>query len=140
LLSGPGSSPAAARRAVRPFQKTISLQVEKNRRDRTLRTRIHKERVQEQTKNGKREDLLNKAMCSEQPATPQQKHQRSKKNMATFLHFMRPISSAFTGNETDHAPAVKGTAEELDFAPSGKPSLVVGLVEARVDAYQGLSA
>ncbi|KAJ7339081.1 rho GTPase activating protein 22 [Mycena albidolilacea] len=133
--SGPGSSPAAARRAVRPFQKTIALQVEKNRRDRTLRTRIHKERVQEQTKNDKREDLLNKAMRSKQPATPQQKHQRSKKSMSAFLHFMRPISSAFTGNETVHAPAVKRTAEELDFAPSGKPSLVVGLVEARVAQF-----
>ncbi|KAJ7815319.1 rho GTPase activating protein 22 [Mycena olivaceomarginata] len=132
--SGPGSSPAAARRAVRPFQKTIALQVEKNRRDRTLRTRIHKERVQEQTKNDKREDLLNKAM-RRQPATPQQKHQRSKKSMSAFLHFMRPISSAFTGNETVHAPAVKRTAEELDFAPSGKPSLVVGLVEARVAQF-----
>ncbi|KAF8179401.1 hypothetical protein K438DRAFT_1255719 [Mycena galopus ATCC 62051] len=131
--SGPGSSPAAARRAVRPFQRTIALQVEKNRRDRTLRTRILKERVQEQTKNDKRDEVLNKAM-RKQPATPQQKHQRSKKSMSAFLHFMRPISSAFT-NETVHAPAVKRTAEELDFVPAGKPSLVVSLVEARVAQF-----
>ncbi|KAJ7511353.1 rho GTPase activating protein 22 [Mycena galericulata] len=127
---GPGSSPAAARRAVRPFQKTIAAQVEKNRRDRTIRSRLHKERVQEQTKNEKREDLLNKAM-RKQPATPQQKHQRGKKSMSAFLHFMRPISSAF-GNETVHPPGVKRTAEELDFVPTGKPALVVSLVEARV--------
>ncbi|KAF8124652.1 hypothetical protein K438DRAFT_2154213 [Mycena galopus ATCC 62051] len=119
--SGPGSSPAAARRAVRPFQRTIALQVEKNRRDRTLRTRILKERVQEQTKNDKRDEVLNKAM-RKQPATPQQKHQRSKKSIA------------FT-NETVHAPAVKRTAEELDFVPAGKPSLVVSLVEARVAQF-----
>ncbi|KAF7363094.1 Rho GTPase activating protein 22 [Mycena venus] len=131
--SGPGSSPAAARRAVRPFQKTVALQVEKNRRDRTLRTRLHKERVHEQTKNEKREDLLNKAM-RKQPVTPQQKHQRSKKSMSAFLHFMRPISSAF-GNETVHAPALKRTAEELDFVPSSKPSLVVSLVDARVAQF-----
>ncbi|KAJ7085330.1 rho GTPase activating protein 22 [Mycena crocata] len=130
---GPGSSPAAARRAVRPFQKTIAVQVEKNRRDRTLRTRLHKERVQEQTKNEKREDLLNKAM-RKQPATPQPKHQRGKKSMSAFLHFMRPISSAF-GNESVHPPGVKRTAEELDFTPSGKPSLVVSLVEARVAQF-----
>ncbi|KAJ6454183.1 rho GTPase activating protein 22 [Mycena sanguinolenta] len=131
--SGPGSSPAAARRTVRPFQKTIALQVEKNRRDRTLRTRILKERVQEQTKNDKREEVLNKAM-RKQPATPQQKHQRSKKSMSAFLHFMRPISSAF-GSETIHHPAVRRTAEELDFIPASKPSLVVSLVEARVAQF-----
>ncbi|KAJ7464127.1 rho GTPase activating protein 22 [Mycena latifolia] len=130
---GLGSSPAATRRAVRPFQKTIAVQLEKNRRDRTLRSRLHKERVQEQTKNEKREDLLNKAM-RKQPATPQQKHQRGKKSMSAFLHFMRPISSAF-GNESVHTPGVKRTAEELDFVPSGKPSLVVSLVEARVAQF-----
>ncbi|KAF7346781.1 Rho GTPase activating protein 22 [Mycena sanguinolenta] len=131
--SGPGSSPAAARRTVRPFQKTIALQVEKNRRDRTLRTRILKERVQEQTKNDKREEVLSKAM-RKQPATPQQKHQRGKKSMSAFLHFMRPISSAF-GSETFHHPAVRRTAEELDFIPASKPSLVVSLVEARVAQF-----
>ncbi|KAJ7658894.1 hypothetical protein B0H17DRAFT_1213103 [Mycena rosella] len=130
---GPGSSPAAARRTVRPFQKTIAVQLEKNRRDRTLRSRLYKERVQEQTKNEKREDLLNKAM-RKQPATPQQKHQRGKKSMSAFLHFMRPISSAF-GNESVHTPGLKRTAEELDFVPSGKPSLVVSLVEARVAQF-----
>ncbi|KAJ7873656.1 Rho GTPase activation protein [Mycena olivaceomarginata] len=69
-----------------------------------------------------------------QPPTPQQKHQRGKKSMSAFLHFMRPISSAF-GNESVHPPATKRTAEELDFAPSGKPSLVVSLVEARVAQF-----
>ncbi|KAJ7036799.1 rho GTPase activating protein 22 [Mycena alexandri] len=133
---GAGNSPAAARRAVRPFQKTIAVQVEKNRRDRTLRTRLHKERVQEQTKNEKREDLLNKAMMRKQPSTPQQtqKHQRSKKSMSAFLHFMRPISSAF-GNESVHPTGPKRTAEELDFIPSGKPSLVVSLVSSRVAQF-----
>ncbi|KAJ7259136.1 hypothetical protein B0H12DRAFT_1014571 [Mycena haematopus] len=131
--AGPGSSPAAARRAVRPFQKIVALQVEKNRRDRMLRARILKERVQEQTKNDKRDEVLSKAM-RKQPATPQQKHQRSKKSMSAFLHFMRPISSAF-GNETFHPPAVKRTAEELDFLPASKPSLVVSLVEARVAQF-----
>ncbi|KAJ7747010.1 rho GTPase activating protein 22 [Mycena metata] len=133
---GPGNSPAAARRAVRPFQKTIAVQVEKNRRDRTLRARLHKERVHEQTKNEKREDLLNKAMMRKQPSTPQQtqKHQRGKKSMSAFLHFMRPISSAF-GNESVHPTGPKRTAEELDFVPSGKPSLVVSLVSSRVAQF-----
>ncbi|KAJ7077530.1 rho GTPase activating protein 22 [Mycena belliarum] len=130
---GPGSSPAAARRAVRPFQKTIAVQLEKNRRDRTIRSRLHKERVQEQTKHEKREDLLNRAM-RKQPATPQNKHQRGKKSMSAFLHFMRPISSAF-GNESVHTSGLKRTAEELDFVPSGKPSLVISLVEARVAQF-----
>ncbi|KAJ7082182.1 hypothetical protein B0H15DRAFT_952568 [Mycena belliarum] len=130
---GPGSSPAAARRAVLPFQKTIAVQLEKNRRDRTIRSRLHKERVQEQTKHEKREDLLNKAM-RKQPATPQNKHQRGKKSMSAFLHFMRPISSAF-GNESVHTPGLKRTAEELDFVPSDKPSLVISLVEARVAQF-----
>ncbi|KAJ7843561.1 hypothetical protein B0H14DRAFT_2585700 [Mycena olivaceomarginata] len=62
--------PAAACRAVRPFQKTIPLQVGKNQQYRTLPTHIHQERVQEQTKNDKQGDLLNKAMRSKQPATP----------------------------------------------------------------------
>ncbi|KAJ6543940.1 hypothetical protein B0H19DRAFT_999504 [Mycena capillaripes] len=132
--SGPGSSPAAARRAVRPFARTIATQIEKNRRDRTLRTRLLKERVQEQTKNDKRDELLSKAM-RKQPPTPQQKHQRGKKSMSAFLHFMRPISSAFVGNEGLHTPGLKRTAEDLDFLPTGKPSLVVSLVEARVAQF-----
>ncbi|KAJ6448673.1 hypothetical protein C8R47DRAFT_1230945 [Mycena vitilis] len=74
-----------------PFQKTISQQIEKNRRDRLIRARLQKERVQEQTKNEKREDLLNKAMRKQLP-TPQQKHQRGKKSMSAFLHFTCPIS------------------------------------------------
>ncbi|KAK7013752.1 Rho GTPase activating protein 22 [Favolaschia claudopus] len=133
--SGPNSSPVAARRAVRPFQKTIALQIEKNRRDRTLRSRLHKERVQEQTKNEKREDQLNRAM-RKQPSTPQQqKHQRGKKSMSSaFLHFMRPISSAF-GNEMIPSPTSKRTVEELEFLPTGKPALVISLVEARVAQF-----
>ncbi|KAJ7641022.1 rho GTPase activating protein 22 [Roridomyces roridus] len=129
--SGPGSSPAATRRTVRPFQRIVTAQIEKNRRDRTIRSRLHKERVQEQTKNEKREDLMNKAM--RKPATPQQqKHQRGKKSMSSaFMQFMRPISSAF-GNEILHSPGVKRTAEELDFVPTGKPTLTVSLVEARI--------
>ncbi|CAK5273971.1 unnamed protein product [Mycena citricolor] len=130
---GPGSSPAASRRSLRPFQRLLTAQLEKNKRDRTLRAKFMKERAHEQTKNDKREDQLNKAMMRRQPTTPQQqKHQRGKKSMSSaFFQFMRPISSAF-GTEVVQSPGPKRTAEELDFVPTGKPSLVASLVEAKV--------
>ncbi|KAJ7058275.1 rho GTPase activating protein 22 [Mycena amicta] len=133
--SGPGSSPAPARRSVQPFQKTVAMQMEKNKRDRMLRSRLHKERVQEQTRIDKREDQLTRAMQKQAPPTPQQKHQRSKKSMSAFLHFIRPISSAFGNDHSFHTSSTKRTPEELDFVPSGKPSLVVSLVDSRVTQF-----
>ncbi|KAF7331838.1 Rho GTPase activating protein 22 [Mycena kentingensis (nom. inval.)] len=134
-MSGPGVSPAPARRVVQPFSRIVALQLEKNKRDRTLRSRLLKERVQEQTKIDKREDQLTKAMQKQVPPTPQQKHQRSKKSMSAFLHFIRPISSAFGNDHSLHAPGSKRTPEELDFLPSGKPSLVISLVEMRATQF-----
>lgn len=52
--------------------------------------------------------------------------------MSAFLQFMRPISSAFTDT---HAPGLKRSASELDFTPSGKPSLVLSLIDARVAQF-----
>ncbi|KAF7320799.1 Rho GTPase activating protein 22 [Mycena chlorophos] len=124
-----------ARRMVQPFQKTVAVQMEKNKRDRALRSRLHKERVQEQTRIDKREDQLTKAMQKQAPPTPQQKHQRSKKSMSAFLHFIRPISSAFGSDHSFHASSPKRTPQELDFVPSGKPSLVVSLVDSRVTQF-----
>jgi hypothetical protein len=49
-----------------------------------LRTRLLKERAVEQTKNEKREDLLNKP-TRKQPPTSQQKHRRGKKSMFLIL-------------------------------------------------------
>ncbi|KAG5351583.1 hypothetical protein C0989_005739 [Termitomyces sp. Mn162] len=117
------------RRLSRPFQRIVIAQIEKNRRDKNLRARLQKEKLHEQSRQEKRDDLLNRAM---RPRKPSQKQHRNKKSMSALFHFMRPISSAFGA---DLPPTVKKTAAELDFVPSGKPSLVLSLVDARVAQF-----
>ena len=93
--SNPGMNGApSSRKAIRPFQKVVAIQVEKNRRDKHLRTRLQREKVQEQSRIERRDDVLNKAMRMRKPLANVQKH-RNKKSMSAFLNFMRPILSAF---------------------------------------------
>ncbi|KAK0471613.1 rho GTPase activating protein 22 [Armillaria novae-zelandiae] len=130
-LHGNTNGPPSTRRLSRPFQRIIQTQTDKVRRDRNWRSRLQKEKLLEQSRNEKREDMLNKAMRPrKRPGTPTKQH-RNKKSMSAFLHFMRPISSAF-GSEPTHGPELKRTVAELDFTPTGKPVLVLSLVDARV--------
>lgn len=126
------SASASGKRVVRPFQKLVSAQMEKNRRDKGLRTRMQREKQQEQMRSEKRDDQLTKAMKPRKLApAPLPKHARNKKSMSSLFNFMRPISSAF-GADLMHSPGVKRTAAELDFTPSSKPAMAVNLAEARV--------
>jgi GTPase-activating protein BEM2 len=127
--------PSPAKKLPKPFSKLVSVQIEKNRRDRALRTRMQKEKLQEQTKNEKRDELLTRAMRPKKlPTTAAQKQHRQKKSMSAFFSFMRPISSAFT-SETAFPPGLKRSESELDFMPSGKPTSVVLLTEAKVARF-----
>ena len=126
---------ASARKVARPFHRLVALQAEKNRRDKSLRDRLIKEKRQEDSRNVRREDLFNKAMRPRKAGDIVQKQRRNKKSMSSaFMQFMRPISSAFT-SETLHPPGMKRSPSDLDFMPSGKPSLVLSLVEARVAQF-----
>lgn len=124
----------SAKKVSRPFQRLVLSQQEKNRRDKNLRSRLQKEKLLEQSRNDKRDELLNKAMRPRKQGISAQKQHRNKKSMSAFLHFMRPISSAF-GAEIPHSSGVKKTAAELDFTPSGKPTLVLSLMDARVAQF-----
>ncbi|GLB37976.1 putative GTPase-activator protein for Rho-like GTPases [Lyophyllum shimeji] len=133
--SQPSMGTPLGRKLSKPFQRLVVAQLEKNRRDRNLRSRLQKEKLQEQSRNDKRDDLLNRAMRPrKQGALTVQKAHRNKKSMSAFLQFMRPISSAF-GADIPSSPGVKKTAAELDFVPSGKPSLVLSLVDAQVAQF-----
>ncbi|KAF8994802.1 hypothetical protein BDQ17DRAFT_1366382 [Cyathus striatus] len=129
--NGPNGTPSV-KRPVRPFQRIVSMQMDKNRRDKNLRVRLQKEKQHEIVKNERRDDLLNRAMRPRKPSL--QKQHRNKKSMSAFLNFMRPISSAF-GAETLQPTGAKRTASELDFTPSGKPSLVLNITDARVAQF-----
>lgn len=119
----------------RPFQYLVSLQQEKNKRDRHLRDRLSREKRQEQQRNDRREEYLNKAMNTRrQPAIVQKQHRNKKSMSSAFFQFMRPISSAFS-SETLAMPGVKRTPAELDFVPSHKPTLVLSVVDARVAQF-----
>lgn len=125
---------SSTKKLVRPFQRLVILQLEKNRRDRNLRSRMQKEKLQEQTKNEKRDDMLTKAMRPRKPGSQPVKQHRNKKSMSAFLHFMRPISSAF-GADIIPASGHKRSASELDFRPTGKPFSVLSLMDARVSQF-----
>jgi hypothetical protein len=120
-----GSS--SAKKGVRPFQRLVAAQVEKNRRDRALRDKLVKEKRLEQQRSERRDDALNKAMRGRKGPTSPQKH-RPKKSMSVLFQFMRPISTAFT----DGTPAPKRTPQELDFVPSGRPFTVISLIACKV--------
>ncbi|KAI6007556.1 rho GTPase activating protein 22 [Pisolithus orientalis] len=123
-----GSTPA---KKTRPFQRLVAFQQEKNKRDKYLHDRLSKDKKQEQLRNERRDDYLNKAMRPRKPMTQAQKQHRIKKSYSSaFFQLMRPISSAFTDNT--HSFATKKTPAELDFTPSGKPSLVLSVVDAKV--------
>jgi GTPase-activating protein BEM2 len=123
------------RKAIRPFHKVIAIQIEKNRRDRNLRIRLQREKLQEQSKIERRDEFLNKAMRPrKQPLSMVQKQHRNKKSMSAFLNFMRPISSAF-GAEIPQPFALKRTPSELDFPLTSKPSLVLSVMDARVAQF-----
>jgi len=119
------------RRSQRPFQKLLAAQHEKNKRDRNLRERLEKERKQEQYRLDKREEYLSKAMNTRRQYTPAQ-HRIKKSGSSTFFQqLMRPISSAFALDHVD-VNAPRRTAAELDFTPTGKPALVLSIVDARI--------
>lgn len=119
------------KRNQRPFQKLIAAQHEKNKRDRNLRERLEKERKQEQYRIDKREEYLSKAMNSRRQYTTAQ-HRLKKSGSSTFFQqLMRPISSAFALDHVD-VNAPRRTAAELDFTPTGKPALVLSIVDARI--------
>lgn len=127
-------STALVRKQPRPFQALVAQQQEKNKRDRSLRDRLSKEKRQEQHRQDKREEYLNKAMQTRRPYPPSAKQHRNKKSVSSaFLHFMRPISSAFSSDTL--APTVKRTPAELDFSPTHKPAMVLDIVNARVQAF-----
>ena len=125
----------STKKAIRPFHKVVAIQIEKNRRDKNLRIRLQREKLQEQSKIERRDDLLNKAMRPrKQPLSIVQKQNRNKKSMSAFLSFMRPISSAF-GAEIPQPVCLKRTPSELDFPSTSKPSLVLSVMDAQVAQF-----
>ncbi|KAG2142278.1 uncharacterized protein EDB93DRAFT_1088823 [Suillus bovinus] len=133
-LQAQGNGSASVRKTVRPFQKLVAAQQEKYKRDKYLHDRLSKDKKQEQLRNERRDDQINKAMRSRKPMTQVQKQHRMKKSYSSaFFQLMRPISSAFT--DSMHATALKRSPAELDFSPSGKPSLVLSVVDARVAQF-----
>jgi hypothetical protein len=121
------------KRTQRPFQRLVLAQQEKNKRDRNFRDRLEKERKQEQHRIDKREEYLTKAMNTRWQYTPAQRQNRMKKSGSStfFQQLMRPISNAFALDHVD-VNATRRTAAELDFAPTGKPALVLSVVDARI--------
>ena len=126
-----GSS--SGKKAVRPFQKVVLLQQEKNKRDKHIRDRISKEKRQEQQKNEKREEQKHIQHRPSTSVSAQRAHRNKKSMSSAFFQFMRPLSSAFT---SEHDPTlVKKTPAELDFILSGKPILVLNVADAKVAQF-----
>lgn len=125
------SGSISAKKIIRPFQRLVFAQQEKNKRDKYLYDRLSKDKKQEQLRIERRDDYLNKAMRPRKPSPQVQKQHRTKKSYSSaFFHLMRPISSAFT--DSTHGLMMKKSPAELDFLPSGKPSLVLSVVDGKV--------
>lgn len=131
-LQTQNSGSASAKKVIRPFQRLVTLQHEKNKRDKYLYDRLSKDKKQEQLRMERRDEYLNKVMRPRKPMTQAQKQHRMKKSYSSaFFQLMRPISSAFT----DHTLSTKKSPAELDFMPYGKPSIVLSVVGAKVAQF-----
>ncbi|KAF8723198.1 GTPase-activator protein for Rho-like GTPases, partial [Rhizoctonia solani] len=119
---------APPRKAVRPFHRLVAEQNEKNRRDRYARERLQKEIKNEKMISERRDDNINKAML------PKGGHGQRKKSrsMSGFFTMLRPISSAWSGDKFQDKMMKPRTLQELDFEPTGKPSVVVNVASAQV--------
>lgn len=122
---------AQQRKAVRPFHRLVMEQVEKNKRDKYSRERLHKEIKNERLISERRDDNIAKAMH------PKGGHGQRKKSrsMSGFFTMLRPISAAWSGEKIHDKILKPRTLQELDFEPAGKPSLVLGLANAQVQDY-----
>ncbi|KAF9476860.1 hypothetical protein BDN70DRAFT_811544 [Pholiota conissans] len=132
--STPSISGGSAKKSIRPLNKVVTIQIEKNRRDKSLRSRLQREKLQEQSKNERRDEALSKAMRPRKPLSNAQKQHRNKKSMSAFLNFMRPISSAFVSDTPQHV-GLKRTPSKLDFSSTGKPALVLSVMDAQVTKF-----
>lgn len=129
-----GSQTPSSKKTARPFGGLVLAQHEKNRRDRALRDRLLKEKKAEQHRTERREHQLDRAMqVKARPDAAGRGQHRTKKSTSSafaFLQFMRPISTAFSSDSMNSNPP-KRTAEELNFVPFGKPSLVLTVADAQ---------
>ena len=129
------SSTPSGKRSVRPFLRTVSLQIEKIRRDRYVRDRLVKEKRQEIQKLERKEDDFNRVVEGRSHSSQGHKQHRSKRSMSALFSLMRPISTAFSLDSTA-PPGPRRSASELDFKTmTMKPAFVLSMVEARVTVF-----
>ncbi|CAE6480833.1 unnamed protein product [Rhizoctonia solani] len=122
---------APPRKIVRPFHRLVAEQHEKNRRDKYARERLQKELKNERLISERRDDNIAKAML------PKGGHGQRKKSrsMSGFFTMLRPISSAWSGDKFQDKMMKPRTLQELDFEPSGKPSIVLNVANAQVQDF-----
>ncbi|KAG8691032.1 rho GTPase-activating protein [Ceratobasidium sp. 423] len=122
---------APPRKVVRPFHRLVADQNEKNRRDKYARERLQKEIKNERLISERRDDNIAKAML------PKGGHGQRKKSrsMSGFFTMLRPISSAWSGDKFHDKMLKPRTLQELDFEPSGKPSIVLNVANAQVQDF-----
>ncbi|CAE7194218.1 unnamed protein product [Rhizoctonia solani] len=122
---------APPRKVVRPFHKLVAEQNEKTRRDKYARERLQKEIKNERLISERRDDNIAKAML------PKGGHGQRKKSrsMSGFFTMLRPISSAWSGDKFHDKMMKPRTLQELDFEPSGKPSIVLNVANAQVQDF-----
>ncbi|KDN42365.1 hypothetical protein RSAG8_06856, partial [Rhizoctonia solani AG-8 WAC10335] len=122
---------APPRKIVRPFHRLVAEQHEKNRRDKYARERLQKEIKNERLISERRDDNIAKAML------PKGGHGQRKKSrsMSGFFTMLRPISSAWSGDKFHDKVMKPRTLQELDFEPSGKPSIVLNVANAQVQDF-----
>ncbi|CUA76422.1 breakpoint cluster region [Rhizoctonia solani] len=122
---------APPRKVIRPFHRLVAEQNEKNRRDKYARERLQKEIKNERLISERRDDNIAKAML------PRGGHGQRKKSrsMSGFFTMLRPISSAWAGDKFNDKMGKPRTLQELDFEPSGKPSIVLNVANAQVQDF-----
>ncbi|CAE6515386.1 unnamed protein product [Rhizoctonia solani] len=122
---------APPRKIIRPFHRLVIEQNEKNRRDKYARERLQKEIRNERLITERRDDNIAKAML------PKGGHGQRKKSrsMSGFFTMLRPISSAWSGDKFHDKMMKPRTLQELDFEPTGKPSIVLNVANAQVQDF-----
>ncbi|EJT96986.1 RhoGAP-domain-containing protein [Dacryopinax primogenitus] len=114
---------------MRPFVRTITVQLDKLKRDRQVRDRLARDIRADKEKLGKKETDANR--LSTQPKKPVKPGHKKGRSVTAFFRVVRPLSTVFGTDKPDLSYADK-SLPELDFSAPSKPALSLSLVHATV--------
>ncbi|KZT61139.1 hypothetical protein CALCODRAFT_480099 [Calocera cornea HHB12733] len=117
-----------AQSRMRPFARTITMQIDKLKRDRQVRDRLTRDIRADKEKNEKKDTDSNR--LSMQPKKPVKGGHKKGRSVTAFFRVVRPLSTVFGSEKQPEIDFGGKSLPELDFTATSKPALSLSLVHA----------